>query len=299
MRKILLCSIALSLAATLAEAQTAVTCASTNGKYHECRVSATGRVVLSRQLSDQNCVEGKNWGTKNGMVWVSGGCRGEFNVTTLPPSGTSLVCESLNNVRHTCRVDARGGVTLARRLSDNACARGKNWDVRDDGTGIWVDNGCRAEFRIGDFGTTQQRAAAHTVLCESQNNGRTHCDADTSYGVMLTSQVSKNDCALGHDWGYDQTGVWVDNGCRATFTIGGYRDGTHLMPMTSAARPTMMCESRDGKRNFCRADTGFGVTLVRQTSDAKCERGMNWGYDQDGIWVDNGCRAEFLLDANR
>ena len=61
-----------------------------------------------------------------------------------------VVCESVNNARHTCRVDVRGGITLTKQLSDNACVRGKSWGINQ--RGIWVDKGCRAEFSIG--GTT-------------------------------------------------------------------------------------------------------------------------------------------------
>jgi hypothetical protein len=38
-----------------------------------------------------------------------------------------------------------------------------------------------------------------------------------------------------------------------------------------------------------------GVTLSRQLSDSGCVQGKTWGYDANGIWVSNGCRAEFTL----
>ncbi|HVR40535.1 MAG TPA: DUF3011 domain-containing protein, partial [Thermoanaerobaculia bacterium] len=151
MRKSLLAAIALLLVAAAAGAQT-VRCESYDGKYHQCNTYDAGRVMLTRQLSDTACVEGRNWGTRNGMVWVSGGCRAEFEVTndSSDISGTHLVCESLNNIRHTCRAAIRGEVVLARRLSDNACVRGKSWGVRRNA--IWVDDGCRGEFIIRDGG---------------------------------------------------------------------------------------------------------------------------------------------------
>jgi hypothetical protein len=296
MKRILMTSVALFFVAAVAQGQT-MRCESANGKYQECRVSGVGRVVLNQQLSDTACVEGKTWGTRNGMVWVSGGCRGEFGFAS-NVAGTNLICESKNNIKHTCRADVRSGVMMARQLSDNACVRGRTWGTNKEG--VWVDKGCRAEFTISDRGSINQSAGARVVRCESANNGRTQCNADTSYGVHLARQLSKNSCNLGHDWGYDHNGVWVDHGCRADFTIGGYLNGA-TGPMTSAAtaRPTVRCESADGRRNFCRADTTFGVTMLRQTSNSNCVRGQNWGYDEGGIWVSGGCRADFLLDANR
>lgn len=34
--------------------------------------------------------------------------------------------------------------------------------------------------------------------------------------------------------------------------------------------------------------------LVRQLSDTQCVRGMNWGLDRRGIWVDRGCSGRFV-----
>ncbi|HWW61683.1 MAG TPA: DUF3011 domain-containing protein [Thermoanaerobaculia bacterium] len=298
-RKLLVASIVVLSTAAVASAQT-VRCESNDGRYHECRADGYGRVMLTRQLSDTACVEGRNWGTRNGMVWVSGGCRADFQFTndsssSSMSSGTRLTCESLNNIRHTCRARINGEVVLARRLSDNACVRGKSWGVRNNA--IWVDDGCRAEFLIRDGGTLQT-ANARTLLCESSNNGRNRCSADTSYGVQLTRQISRNNCQLNRDWGYDQSGIWVDNGCRAEFTVGGYRNAGYGS-MASSARPTLTCESTNGRRHYCTANTSYGVSLLRQLSDSSCVRGDSWGYDRDGVWVDKGCRAEFVLDSNR
>jgi len=37
-----------------------------------------------------------------------------------------------------------------------------------------------------------------------------------------------------------------------------------------------------------------GVQLVRQISRSACIEGQTWGYARNGIWVSQGCRAEFL-----
>lgn len=55
------------------------------------------------------------------------------------------------------------------------------------------------------------------------------------------------------------------------------------------------CESRDGRRNRCRADTRGGVRLVRQLGNTQCREGRTWGWNSNEIWVDNGCRGEFQL----
>lgn len=55
----------------------------------------------------------------------------------------------------------------------------------------------------------------------------------------------------------------------------------------------LTCSSDDRRRHYCDADTRGGVRLLRQRSDAECRRDYSWGYDQRGIWVDRGCRADF------
>jgi hypothetical protein len=59
------------------------------------------------------------------------------------------------------------------------------------------------------------------------------------------------------------------------------------------------CESRDYRERFCRTDTYGGVRLVRQIGDASCRQGRTWGTRQDGIWVSNGCRADFEVGRGR
>lgn len=58
---------------------------------------------------------------------------------------------------------------------------------------------------------------------------------------------------------------------------------------------TIRCESREGRRNTCRADTRGGVRLVRQLSNSPCREGRTWGWSSNSIWVDNGCRGDFQL----
>ena len=58
---------------------------------------------------------------------------------------------------------------------------------------------------------------------------------------------------------------------------------------------TVTCASEDGEKHYCTADTRHGARMVKQTSQAPCTEGTNWGYDEEGIWVDKGCAGEFAL----
>ena len=299
------------IAAIPAWSQTTILCESKDGQYKECDISGPGRVVLSREISDTDCIEGRSWGTtRDGRVWVDKGCRAEFTLAERRFTnrrsradrmrrGSSdfreqmITCESTDGTRQRCAVDTRGGVRLERQLSKRSCDFGRDWG--HDSSGIWVTNGCRAEFAIrSDRREARLDVNAPTLLlCESKNNGRNRCRTDTTFGVQLYRQLSDNDCIFGRTWGYDNDGVWVNKGCRGEFTVGDMRSTGMI---SSGRGQVVVCESENNGRNHCRADTRNGVALSRQLSKNSCQFRRDWGFDQDGIWVNNGCRAEFALD---
>jgi hypothetical protein len=57
------------------------------------------------------------------------------------------------------------------------------------------------------------------VECESRPGTRQHCPADTSSGVILAKASGSAPCLLGKTWGYDDTGVWVADGCVGEFVV--------------------------------------------------------------------------------
>jgi len=71
-----------------------------------------------------------------------------------------------------------------------------------------------------DQTATQAQAAVATVTCSSKPGERSSCPADTSKGVVLVRSMGDAPCLLGRTWGYDQTSVWVSDGCSAEFATG-------------------------------------------------------------------------------
>jgi hypothetical protein len=51
----------------------------------------------------------------------------------------------------------------------------------------------------------------------SKPGSRTACPADTSAGVVLRRSSGEGPCLLGKTWGYDQTSIWVSEGCSGEF----------------------------------------------------------------------------------
>src|SRR5689334_2201606 len=65
------------------------------------------------------------------------------------------------------------------------------------------------------------------------------------------------------------------------------------MPAGQSTPTIITCVSKQGERQVCKANTTAGVVLVRSTGDSECLLGKNWGYDDAGVWVSNGCGGEF------
>lgn len=133
-------------------------CESPDGRTRQCAVNPRGGVRMVRQLSRSPCIEGRTWGVDRNGVWVNHGCRAEFEVGYRRDRGYGwgrddghgsqqvLRCESPEGRGRRCAVRVARGVQLLRQLSRSACVEGHSWGW--DRRGIWVERGCRGEFRV-------------------------------------------------------------------------------------------------------------------------------------------------------
>lgn len=139
-------------------------------------------------------------------------------------------------------------------------------------------------------GTTGQ-----VFRCESQDNRMRRCNVDTRYGVSISRRLSDAPCVQGRSWGYDRSGVWVDDGCRAEFVTGRGYGGSQYPGGGYGQGRSVRCESGKSRYHRCNVPVYRGVQLQRKLSDSPCSQGSSWGWDRNGIWVDRGCRADFLV----
>ena len=140
-------------------------------------------------------------------------------------------------------------------------------------------------------------ASALEVRCSSRDNERRTCEVDTSGGVRLVQRMSNSPCIEGNTWGFDQRGIWVDEGCRAVFDVGdrsqgdavgtifgtiygddGYRDSPERYDIPSWAIGV-----------FRGRDPVFGTVELRITADgavyASSRRGLLEGDYFDGAMI--------------
>jgi len=131
---------------------------------------------------------------------------------------------------------------------------------------------------------------AQSIYCESRDYRRAYCPTGPITSAQIISQTSNAACIQGRTWGYDGSGIWVNQGCAGDFAYqgGGFR------PPGPPGNNSVACESRDYQQNYCA--TGVRVTrawVAQQQSQSPCIQGRTWGYDARGIWVSQGCSAVF------
>ncbi|GGD53457.1 DUF3011 domain-containing protein [Pseudoxanthomonas indica] len=140
-----------------------IRCDSNDNRYKACAIPRGSQVRFNHQVSKSRCTEGYSWGRERDQVWVSRGCRAEFEVRGgwagggnggypghgggYPGnSGQVVRCDSNDNRTRRCDANIRRGADLQRQVSKNACVQGRTWGW--DRGGIWVSGGCRGEFRV-------------------------------------------------------------------------------------------------------------------------------------------------------
>lgn len=217
----------------------------------------------------------------------------------LVPSAASaqqtITCESNNGNRKHCGDANPGRVSLQRQISGASCTEGESWGVDDQG--LWVDRGCRGVFVVGGRYYNNGENNSDTVTCESNDGQRKYCGNANPNEVSLQRQLSGASCTQGRSWGVDNQGLWVDRGCRAVFTVGewgnegNYGGGNH----NGDSNDSVTCESNNGSRKYCGNVNTRQVSLQRQLSGSPCVQGQSWGVDNQGLWVDRGCRAVFSI----
>lgn len=190
-------------------------------------------------------------------------------LAAMPTEATTTVrCESGDGRWKACNVETRGGVTLSRQLSHAGCWQGDTWGY--DRNRIWVTNGCRAEFRVGD-----------------RHSSSDH-DSGAVAGALIMGAIVGAVIANHHDHDDNQRPDCGPRGCGGDWGGGGW---------SGAQERHFTCESQGGRLTWCRQTVGRRehVEVTRQLSRGDCQYGRTWGVDRGEVWVDQGCRAEFVI----
>lgn len=280
-------------------------CESYRGQRQHCNADTSGGVRLVRQMGYNSC-QG-NWGYDYYGVWVTNGCRGEFQIDRYQNhygrTDHVVRCESYSYRRQTCATDLRGAeVALLHQLSNRSC-RG-NWGYNYNE--IWVANGCKADFLVShqNQGNGSYNPGYNNGLieCRSRGTAINHCQVPDLQSIELVQEMAQygNNCR--GNWGYSSHGIWVRNGCHAHFRVVEYQQQTTSTPIYDnqpvvREKFRVKCKSRNNKLKICDTKGPFvDVEFKREISKGKYPCKGNWGVNRHGeLYVTNNCYAEFLI----
>jgi hypothetical protein len=184
---------------------TRMTCESQGAARQQCAIAGATAIRLARQTSANPCRLNDTYGIGFGYIWVSSGCRGDFDVTV-------------------------GGSTSTGTWDRNHGAHDSGYGHANDGNGTYGNgnygNGTNGRRNSGngtyDNGLPTTSGLPDRVTCESTSGQKTECrirDGAQMQGVQLIKQTSTAACTKYITWGVAPGVLWVDKGCRGEFEV--------------------------------------------------------------------------------
>ena len=276
-----------------------ITCGTLSGTQVTCRTDGDATSVrMVRELSNNRCRQGSNWGNTDSFIWANRGCRGEFEVTYRAASHTrTITCGVRTGTQVQCPTGGYAtGVRLVRELSSNRCRQGSNWGNTD--SFIWANSGCRGEFEVTYQGAAPTTPGTRRITCGTTTNAQVHCNiGDSATNVRLVRDLSGNQCRQGYNWGHTGTRIWANRLCRAEFEVTyGSSPAPKPTPQPSPTPTTKVisCGNASGSAMSCNAfGTVATVRLQRDRSAGRCGQSQSWGLDDEAVWVARGCYGDF------
>lgn len=127
-----------------------VDCRSDDGRYRECRLGPGYFARLEREYSRGRCREDVTWGTRNGVVWVTEGCKAQFRRQRGNAGGGNgnwgeryVECQSTDGRYRECRLGQGYRARLDKDYTQR-CRKDSTWGTRDGV--VWVTAGCSGRF---------------------------------------------------------------------------------------------------------------------------------------------------------
>ena len=226
---------------------------------------------------------------------------GSFLLPNQPVTAESIItCKSRDYRYQYCRTNVRSGVELRRQISNTRCREGDSWGY--DRGGIWVDKGCSGQFRVR--GRSRNDDKYEREYGYERRNRRNRDYDRYDWDNDNYRRRSRNDR---YDWDGDEYGNRDPYDYRRRNPSGrngrydrdryDWDDDYDRNRNRSSRKYTINCSSDRDRYRMCR--TGITrydrVVLKKQLSRSSCRRDYSWGYNQNGIWVDRGCRGIFEI----
>ncbi len=233
-------------------------------------------------------------------------------------NGNVITCSSSDGQLHSCRVNTDQPIQFLRQRSSAQCIQGETYGINRGG--VWVTNGCSADFAVGDNNQTynngyynQQGAYNNGYDQDDQNNNGAY-NRNDGYRDQNGNWHSRHHHDNDRDHDRNNNGYYSQNG---TYDNGPYNNGTYNQQGTyqgpynggyvgaGQQHPSVYYGKYDDGKTTCSADPGTGPIYCRTNgalsdatiikSNGQCQRGQNWDINPDGLWVADGCSAQFRI----
>ncbi len=203
-----------------------IACGSVGGAQVECKTNGEAtNVVLLRDLNGRSqCRQGFNWGFTNALIWTNRGCRAEFEITyqASPSDGNTrrITCGVTTGARVSCNpFGVVSNVVLIRDLSGGSvCRRNYNWGFTK--SDIWTTRGCKAEFEV-TYLNAPAAGNPRRISCGSTAGAQLECktNGEAINVVLIRDLTGRNRCRQGTNWGFTDSFIWANGGCRGEFEV--------------------------------------------------------------------------------
>ena len=215
-----------------------------------------------------------------------------------------FTCSSNDGQLHSCRVDTDAPIQFVRQRSDAQCVAGQTYGI--DRGGVWVTNGCRADFAVGNNNQAYDQGAYNND--GYHNNGNDRDRDDQGY------RDADGNWHRGRHHHNDNNGTNSQNGPNnnGPYNNGTYsRQGTYQVPYNNGGyvgtgqqdikyygkfeNGVATCSARDDQaQTYCSTYGALSnATVIQQ--NGKCVRGRTWDINPDGLWVAGNCSGKFQV----
>jgi hypothetical protein len=247
-----------------------VRCESIGSRRNFCRVDTRGGVQVSRQLSRQACVRGRNWQATADGISVTGGCRAEFVVST-------RYANRYETTNGNYTTDRYGRRVYGDRYTQTGYAG-------DDGTFHCQSNGHGRTY-------CGLRGQHYRLVYRSPS-----CQANTTFGNdaygtwvsgTCNADFSKRPYSVEEGYSGSDDGYYDNRSTsRAVEPAYGYGEDTYGAPMGSD-QEVIYCQPAAYGRTYC-GDRNRTYSL-RHGGNRDCVQGETYGRDSYGTWVSGSC----------
>jgi hypothetical protein len=222
-----------------------------------------------------------------------------------------FTCSSDDGRLHSCRVNTDAPIQFVRQRSDAQCVQGQTYGI--DRGGVWVTNGCRADFAVVNNNQTYNQGAYNNDGYYNQgtyNNGREN-DHDRDDQGYRDENGNWHRGRHHHD--RDNNGTYSQNN---PYNNGRYNNGTYSQQGTYQGpynnggyvgssqnikyygtfdNGIATCQARDDQpQTYCSTYGALSnATVIQQNGN--CVRGRTWDINRDGLWVAGNCSGKFQV----